>query len=72
MPYDPGFTILVDGEKTEASLFEDMMIAIPLTSGTHSISLEYYPQGMTAGIVVTILSVAVFTVICIWERNRNK
>ena len=29
IPYDPGFTILVDGEKTEASLFEDMMIAIP-------------------------------------------
>ena len=72
IPYDPGFTILVDGIKTEASLFEDMMIAIPLTSGTHSISLEYYPQGMTVGIMITLCSVAIFIAICILERNRNK
>lgn len=72
IPYDPGFTILVDGVKTEASLFEDMMIAIPLTAGTHSISLEYYPQGMTLGIVVTLSSVAVFVAICILENKKRK
>lgn len=72
IPYDPGFTILVDGVKTEASLFEDMMIAIPLTAGTHSISLVYYPQGMTLGIVVTLSSVAVFVAICILENKKRK
>ena len=72
IPYDPGFTILVDGVKTEASLFEDMMIAIPLTAGTHSISLVYYPKGMTLGIVVTLSSVAVFVAICILENKKRK
>ena len=72
IPYDPGFTILVDGVKTEASLFEDMMIAIPLTAGTHSISLEYYPQGMTAGIVTTLFSITIFITICIFEQKRRK
>lgn len=72
IPYDPGFTILVDGVKTEASLFEDMMIAIPLTAGTHSISLVYYPQGMTLGIVVTLSSVAVFVAICILENKKER
>lgn len=69
-PYDPGFTILVDGVKTEASLFEDMMIAIPLTAGTHTISLGYYPQGMTVGIMVTLLSIAIFVTICIFEKSQ--
>lgn len=71
IPYDPGFRILVDGVPTEARLFEDMMIAIPLTSGTHTISLSYYPQGMTAGILITLFSVAIFIAICIWEKKKT-
>lgn len=69
IPYDPGFTIMVDEVETEAALFEDMMIAIPLTAGTHSISLEYYPQGMTAGILITLLSIAIFVTICYFEKK---
>ncbi len=72
IPYDPGFTILVDGIQTEASLFEDMMIAIPLTAGTHTISLEYYPQGMTAGIIITLFSLTCFISICVWEKKKKQ
>ena len=71
IPYDPGFTIKVDGVKTEAALFEDMMIALPLTAGDHDISLSYYPQGMTAGILITILSIALFAIICYAERKKE-
>lgn len=70
-PYDPGFTIWVDGVKTDASLFEDMMIAVPLTAGEHSISIQYYPQGLTAGILITICSIGIFVVICILEKRRD-
>jgi len=71
VPYDPGFTIMVDGVKTEAELFEDMMIAVPVTAGEHEIFLSYYPQGMTAGILITALSVILFGIICLAER-KNK
>ena len=72
IPYDPGFRILVDGRKTEAALFEDMMIAVPLKAGTHSISLRFYPQGMTAGILITLFSILVFATIWILERKQNR
>ena len=72
IPYDPGFRILVDGRKTEAALFEDMMIAVPLKAGTHSISLSFYPQGMTAGILITLFSILVFATIWILERKQNR
>lgn len=71
-PYDPGFTITVDGVKTEAGLFEDMMIAIPVTAGEHTISIQYYPQGLTAGIFITLCSIGIFVAICILEKNWEK
>lgn len=71
-PYDPGFTITVDGVKTEAGLFEDMMIAIPVTAGEHTISIQYYPQGLTAGILITLCSIGIFVAICILEKNQEK
>ncbi len=71
IPYDPGFTIKVDGVKTEAALFEDMMIAVPLAAGEHEISLSYYPQGMTAGILITALSILLFSIICYVERKKE-
>ena len=71
IPYDPGFTIKVDGVKTEAALFEDMMVAVPLTAGDHDISLSYYPQGMTAGILITALSILLFAIICYAEQKKE-
>ena len=71
IPYDPGFTIKVDGVKTEAALFEDMMIAVPLSAGEHDISVSYYPQGMTAGLLITLLSVALFGIIGWVERKKE-
>lgn len=72
IPYDPGFTILVDGVKTEAELFEDMMIAVPLRAGDHTIVLSYYPQGMTAGILVTFFCVILFGGICFVEYKKKR
>ena len=71
IPYDPGFTIKVDGIKTEAALFEDMMIAVPLTAGDHSIALSYYPEGMTAGILITLLSILLFGIICYVDSKKE-
>lgn len=71
MPYDPGFQVLVDGVETEVKLFEEMMLAIPLTAGAHTIEISYYPQGMTAGIIVWILSLVLFAAIILYEKYRG-
>jgi len=71
IPYDPGFTIKVDGVTTEAALFEDMMIAVPLTAGAHDISLSYYPEGMTAGILITLLSLLLFGIISYVDYKKE-
>ena len=71
IPYDPGFTITMDGEQTEAVLFEDMMLAVPITAGEHIVSLSFYPQGMTAGILISCISIFLFIGICFIEERRE-
>lgn len=73
MPYDPGFQVTVNGVETEVKLFEEMMMAIPLTEGDHRIEITYYPQGMTAGMVVWIVSIVIFGgIVAIEKKRRNR
>ena len=60
VPYEPGWTLKVDGEVTEVNIFEDCFISVPLSDGEHNIELSYYPSGLNAGILVSIVSLAAF------------
>ncbi len=66
MPYEPGWTILVDGEKIVPSLFADAFPRIPLGAGEHTIQMRYRPAGLTAGILVSAISLSLF--LCIVFR----
>ena len=54
----------VDNQKAELISLSPFKVTVPLNAGTHAISLSYYPQGMTAGILITALSIVLFTIIC--------
>lgn len=60
IPYEEGFTLYVDGKKTEIETFADTMIAVTLPEGEHTIKLKFFPKGFKGGIVVSILSC------CLW------
>lgn len=66
IPYDPGWTVYVDGKSIDSELFLEMMIAVPITSGEHTIELKYTPQGMWAGLLLSFIAVAGFISICIY------
>ena len=60
LPYDKGFTVKVDGVKTDYTSFADTFVIIPLPAGTHEISISYLSPGVLPGIAV-----ALATLICI-------
>lgn len=60
VPYEPGWTLKVNGVVTEMNIFEDCFISIPLEDGSYTIELSYYPSGLNAGIVISVLSLAAF------------
>ena len=58
VPYEEGGTLYVDGAKTEITPFRDALISVPLSAGTHTISLHYEPAGLRTGIMLSIVSIA--------------
>lgn len=71
IPYDPGFTITVDGLKTETELFEEMMIAVPITAGSHTITIHYYPDGLNTGIAISLCSILIFLLVVFFPKYKN-
>lgn len=70
VPFEPGWTLKVDGVVTEMNIFEDCFISIPLTDGEHTIELSYYPSGLNAGIVISLISLAAF-LLTIWLNKKK-
>ncbi len=58
IPFESGWTVYVDGEKTEAaSLCADSLLGVVLPSGHHTVTFKYTPAGFIPGLVLTILSI---------------
>jgi len=71
IPYEPGWTLKVNGTVAEMDIFEDTFISIPLESGEYTIELSYYPAGLNVGIIVSFLSLAAF-LITVYFKKRYK
>lgn len=72
IPYDEGWTIRVDGQKTEPYKVFDTFLSVHVTAGTHDISLEYRPQGLTEGMIITGTSVLILIILWCLTAKRQK
>ncbi len=70
--YEPGWTILVDGEEVQPGLFDDTFISLSLTEGEHTIEMQYRPAGLTIGIIVSLICLAFFVAIVVLERRKRQ
>ena len=61
MPNIPGFEIYVNGDRSELLKYMDG-IAVKLPAGDYDIELQYTPQGMKSGIIVSIVFVIIFII----------
>ena len=50
----------------------DALIGIPVSEGTHTIEMKFFPKGMAAGIVLSLLGIATLVVIWFYEKKTNK
>ncbi len=56
IPFDKGWTILVDGKEAEPYKVFDTFLSVHVPSGSHEISLQYMPQGLKTGGMITAVS----------------
>ena len=69
VPLEAGWQIRVNGEEMEAVPFGGCLVAFDLEPGKYTIEMHYVPQGMWAGIAVTVVSVLLFVLIMVLQRR---
>lgn len=68
--YDPGWTVKIDGKKVEAIKIWNSLMAIPITSGSHKVSLVYYSKWFFPGLFVSFFSLLVLIYLN-YRLNKN-
>ena len=57
--YDPGWTAMVDGRPVPLRRADYLLTALPLSGGTHSVTLVYAPPSYLTGALLTLLGYVV-------------
>jgi hypothetical protein len=71
IPYEKGWTITVNGNKTEPQTFGGSLIALDLEAGEYEISMKYVPQGLFVGAAVSLISLLLFLLFIIIKIKLN-
>ena len=69
--FDKGFGISVNGKKVKGSSYAGLFTVIPLEEGDNTISMRFVPPGMTAGMVITLITAALILA-CAIIMHTNK
>lgn len=72
IPYDRGFTITVDGVKTEYRKANGGFICIDMSEGEHTVQISYRSPGLDAGIAVSGASVLIFAFVTVLSYVRRR
>lgn len=69
IPNDKGWVLTVNGEETEIDTFKDAFMALDLEAGEYEIVLKFKSPGVTAGLVVSILSIGLLLFLMALEKR---
>lgn len=72
IPYDKGWTVYVDGKKTEIKTVADAFIAVPLETGAHTITFEFLPYGLKEGLIITVFGWIVMAIIMTFAGKKKR
>ena len=68
---DGGWSLYVDGKKTELLPVADVLCGAKIDPGEHSIEFKYVPPGFMYGSVISLLSIATVALIEFLKRKKT-
>ena len=70
IPDEKGWTVYVDGKKTDYIVTVDSLIAVPLTAGYHKVEMKFVTAGYPAAVLLSIAGVIIFAgIIILWLKR---
>ena len=71
IPFDSGWNVKVNGETRQLFLVNCGFTGLPLESGSYNIELSYQPKLLKIGFIISILSVVIYIMLILLERNKK-
>ena len=72
IPYEEGWSLRVDGVRTEIDPLFGAMCAVDLKAGKHTIEMRYAPKGFVPGVLIVCVSVGILVLMYVLERKTAK
>lgn len=70
---DSGWSVYIDGEKVDEddilTVGDGALLAVNITKGQHTVRFKYVPEGLTIGVLISIVSLIML--ILIWAISRT-
>lgn len=71
IPVEKGWSVYVDGIKTDYEETVDALISVPLTAGQHTVEMKFVTAGYPAAVIISIAGVIIFVgLIVLWLKNN--
>ncbi len=67
VPYEPGWSLYVDGRYTHIDLFDGLWISTDLSEGKHDIRISFFPKGLRAGFIISLISLILSALLLKYE-----
>jgi hypothetical protein len=72
VPYDPGFTAVVDGEAVPIEIVDGGLMAVPVPAGKHSIEFTYFPVGLGVCSIISAAAAMLFLILLARANVRTR
>ena len=71
IPYDPGWTVLVDGKEVSTFAIKDALLGFDVPSGEHTIELSYTPAGFKLGTIISAVSIILIMAMYVVDKKMK-
>ena len=73
IPYDPSWSLKVNGVKTDTIEVAEALLGVSLEPGEYTIELCFTPRGFKLGLIISITSVfIIFIIYCFYRKEAGK
>ena len=69
IPYDKYWQVYVDGERVETYKVANALLAFDIGEGEHTLELKYRSTPFIAGLIISLFGLALFVVMCVFEKK---
>lgn len=70
IPYETCWSIKVDGREVKPVKVLNGLLAFEAGEGSHVIEMNYFPQGLKAGVIISLSALVLLIAVCIYNKKK--